>query len=431
MVAKFHKMKKLASRQRNHPLAHTLASHDILQRPQPSPQGLASFAGDDDGCDTDVQLPPLTLFPSLPEHLSEGEEYEPKFKTRRTEFTMCTVFWEGPLNDGMRPKEMNLDWSFRFHLAPFHPTSRTFYSFDGDLRRRLPPFFLLSIHQQPAALFDEKRTCRDQAGYDPVNLADKECTRGFGSTEASPIEYRQQRPGIRYFAVIPAPTSVSACSARPTKTLRLPADFGVSPTGDVSPSTQPQNTHPYKPTALQTIVPSIWHEREEQGVGATPAVEDWFGRDGGVGGSVHLRVSMKRRVSGEEAPIMAEDEEEDEEAAVAAIVDQEETSSMTYTDLADAEEHFGPYYLSLLPLQQPPRSLSMLQREEFLILVQDGSVNPAGQCRWVDTLTASGTSNSVITSLKSMEAFVSRSTARKATMSTAWGRDVPRARRWR
>ncbi|KAG8906790.1 hypothetical protein FRC01_007893 [Tulasnella sp. 417] len=59
-------------------------------------------------------------------------------------------------------------------------------------------------------------------------------------------------------------------------------------------------------------------------------------------------------------------------------------------DLADAEEDLGPYYISRpTPLfrQPPARNLSMLQREESLILMQDGPITPAGQRRWVDTLT--------------------------------------------
>ncbi|KAG8945238.1 hypothetical protein FRC00_010206, partial [Tulasnella sp. 408] len=124
----------------------------------------------------------------------------------------------------------------------------------------------------------------------------------------------------------------------------------------------------YQEVALDFLLPP--EEREKQGLAATPAVEHRFWRDGGAGGSVYLRVSKKRRVSGDEGPIVAEDEEEDEEAAVEAIIDREETSSMIHMDLGDAEEDLGPYY-----------------REESLILVQDGPITPAGQRRWVDTLT--------------------------------------------
>ncbi|KAG9044915.1 hypothetical protein FS837_007322 [Tulasnella sp. UAMH 9824] len=143
----------------------------------------------------------------------------------------------------------------------------------------------------------------------------------------------------------------------------------------------------YQEVALDFLLPP--EEREKQGLAATPAVEHRFWRDGGAGGSVYLRVSKKRRVSGDEGPVMLDDEEEDEEAAVEAIIDREETSSMIHMDLGDAEEDIGPYYVPrpLVPRQQPSRSLSMLQREESLILVQDGPITPAGQRRWVDTLT--------------------------------------------
>ncbi|KAG8943254.1 hypothetical protein FRC04_003121 [Tulasnella sp. 424] len=141
----------------------------------------------------------------------------------------------------------------------------------------------------------------------------------------------------------------------------------------------------YQEVALDFLLPP--EEREKQA-----AVEHRYWRDAVAGGSVYLRVSKKRRMSGEDAPTMAaEEEEEDEEAAVEAIIDREETSSMVHMDLADAEEDLGPYYaprrLQPQPCPLPSRTLSALQREESLILVQDGPITPAGQRRWVDTLT--------------------------------------------
>lgn len=140
----------------------------------------------------------------------------------------------------------------------------------------------------------------------------------------------------------------------------------------------------YQEVALDFLLPP-----EQRGLGA--AVEHRYWRDAAAGGSVYLRVSKKRRMSGEDAPTMAEEEEEDEEAAVEAIIDREETSSMVHMDLADAEEDLGPYYASrpqkLQPCPLPSRTLSALQREESLILMQDGPITPAGQRRWVDTLT--------------------------------------------